>query len=119
MGRYPLSFVKWIFRTGQLNHDGDRKTSGVMTLVLEDISPGIHLIAQKSVIFDSLCICYYAPRECLLLESCVSHYYHNINTTFVNIYFKTTGLMVDEAGRSEVSEANCNSTCPVGRLFFT
>ena len=33
VGRYPLSSVKWIFRTGQPNHDGDRKTSGVMTLI--------------------------------------------------------------------------------------
>ena len=27
VGRYPLSFVKWIFRTGQPNNNGDRKTS--------------------------------------------------------------------------------------------
>ena len=33
VGRCPLSFVKWIFSTGQPNHDGDRKTSGVMTLI--------------------------------------------------------------------------------------
>ena len=26
VGRYPLSTVKWIFRTGQPNHDGDKKT---------------------------------------------------------------------------------------------
>ena len=33
VGRYPLSFVKWIFHTGQPNNDGDRKTAGVMNLV--------------------------------------------------------------------------------------
>ena len=33
VGRYPLSSVKWIFRTGQPNHDGDRKISGVMTVI--------------------------------------------------------------------------------------
>ena len=33
LGRYALSSVKFIFRTGQPNHDGDRKTSKVMTVI--------------------------------------------------------------------------------------
>ena len=31
VGRYSLSFVKCIFRTGQPHHNGHRKTCGVMT----------------------------------------------------------------------------------------
>ena len=41
--RYPMSFVKWRFRTCQRNHDGDRKTSTVMTLIFP---------LERSVVFQ-------------------------------------------------------------------
>ena len=33
VGKYLLSFVKWIFRTDQPSHDEERKKSGVMTVI--------------------------------------------------------------------------------------
>ena len=30
MGRYPLSFVKWLLRTGQPNDDSDQNISGLL-----------------------------------------------------------------------------------------
>ena len=52
VGRYQFSFVKWIFRTGKPNHDGDRKTSGVMTQILKAFFVMIYQDIKTTDIFS-------------------------------------------------------------------